>query len=50
MSELTIVAGANGAGKSTLTKTFNKNFPIIDPDAIAREIAPEQPESALNNS
>jgi predicted ABC-type ATPase len=46
MPELTIVAGANGAGKSTLTKLFNKNIPIIDPDAIAREIAPEQPESA----
>jgi predicted ABC-type ATPase len=45
MPELTIVAGANGAGKSTLTKLFN-NIPIIDPDAIAREIAPEQPEYA----
>jgi predicted ABC-type ATPase len=46
MPELTIVAGANGSGKSTLTKLFTDNIPIIDPDAIAREIAPEQPESA----
>jgi predicted ABC-type ATPase len=46
MPELTIVAGANGSGKSTLTKLFMDNVPIIDPDAIAREIAPEQPESA----
>ncbi len=46
MPELTIVAGANGSGKSTLTKLFTENIPIIDPDAIAREIAPEQPESA----
>jgi predicted ABC-type ATPase len=46
MPELTVVAGANGAGKSTLTKIFSANIPVIDPDAIAREIAPEQPESA----
>ena len=46
MPQLTIVAGANGSGKSTLTKLFTENIPIIDPDAIAREIAPENPESA----
>jgi predicted ABC-type ATPase len=46
MPQLTIVAGANGSGKSTLTKLFTDSIPIIDPDAIAREIAPEQPESA----
>jgi predicted ABC-type ATPase len=46
MPELTVVAGANGAGKSTLTKLSSINIPLIDPDAIAREIAPEQPESA----
>jgi predicted ABC-type ATPase len=46
MPELTVVAGANGAGKSTLTKLSSTNTPLIDPDAIARAIAPEQPESA----
>ena len=46
MPELTVVAGANGAGKSTLTKLSSINVPLIDPDAIARSIAPEQPESA----
>lgn len=46
MPELIVVAGANGAGKSTLTKLFTINIPVVDPDAIAREIAPEQPELA----
>jgi predicted ABC-type ATPase len=46
MPELTVVAGANGAGKSTLTKLSSVNIPLIDPDAIARAIAPENPESA----
>jgi predicted ABC-type ATPase len=45
MPELTVVAGANGAGKSTLTKLSSINIPLIDPDAIARDIAPENPES-----
>ncbi len=40
MPELMVIAGANGSGKSTLTKLFIDNIPIIDPDAIAREIAP----------
>jgi predicted ABC-type ATPase len=34
-----IVAGANGSGKSTLTKLFTDNIPVIDPDAIAREMS-----------
>jgi predicted ABC-type ATPase len=46
MSEITIIAGPNGAGKSTLTKLYKTNAPIIDPDAIAREISPENPSSA----
>jgi predicted ABC-type ATPase len=46
MPELTVIAGANGAGKSTLTKLSTINVPLIDPDAIARDIAPENPESA----
>lgn len=46
MPELTVVAGANGSGKSTLTKLSSINIPLIDPDAIARDIASEQPESA----
>jgi predicted ABC-type ATPase len=46
MPELTVVAGANGAGKSTLTKLSSINVPLIDPDAIARDIAPDNPESA----
>lgn len=46
MPDLTIVAGANGSGKSSLTKLSIVDIPIIDPDAIAREIIPENPESA----
>jgi predicted ABC-type ATPase len=46
MPELMVVAGANGAGKSTLTKLSSVNILVIDPDAIARAIAPENPESA----
>jgi predicted ABC-type ATPase len=46
MPELTVVAGANGAGKSTLTKLSSINVPLIDPDALARVISPENPESA----
>ncbi|MGB3650137.1 MAG: zeta toxin family protein [Rivularia sp. (in: cyanobacteria)] len=44
---LIIIAGANGSGKSTLTRGIfqNSNLPIIDPDAIAREINPSSPES-----
>jgi predicted ABC-type ATPase len=46
MPELRIVAGANGSGKSSLTKISTISIPLIDPDAIAREIAPNNPESA----
>jgi predicted ABC-type ATPase len=44
---LIIIAGANGSGKSTLTRGIfqGSNLPIIDPDAIAREINPSSPES-----
>lgn len=46
MPTLIVVAGANGSGKSTLTKLFGDNTPLIDPDTIAREIAPKNPASA----
>jgi predicted ABC-type ATPase len=46
MPELRIVAGANGSGKSSLTKLSTISIPVIDPDAIAREIDPSNPESA----
>jgi predicted ABC-type ATPase len=46
MPELIVIAGPNGAGKSSLTKLSSTNIPVIDPDAIAREIAPINPESA----
>jgi predicted ABC-type ATPase len=46
MPTLTVVAGANGSGKSTLTKLSTNNTPLIDPDAIAREIDPADPSSA----
>jgi len=44
---LTIVAGPNGSGKSSLTATgiFGEQ-PVIDPDAIARSINPDNPEAA----
>jgi predicted ABC-type ATPase len=45
MPELIVIAGPNGAGKSSLTKLSTTNIPVIDPDAIAREIAPANPES-----
>jgi predicted ABC-type ATPase len=48
MPTLTIVAGANGSGKSTLTRSAIDidRTPLIDPDAIAREIDPINPVSA----
>ena len=45
MPELIVVAGANGSGKSSLTKLSALQLPVIDPDAIAREISPDLPES-----
>jgi predicted ABC-type ATPase len=46
MPKIMVIAGANGSGKSTLTKLYSANIPLIDPDAIARSIAPDRPESA----
>jgi len=44
---LTIVAGPNGAGKSSLTASgIFVGATVIDPDAIAREISPGNPEAA----
>lgn len=40
MSVLVVVAGPNGSGKSTLTsrRSFRRRLPVVDPDAIAREL------------
>jgi predicted ABC-type ATPase len=46
MPELMVIAGPNGSGKSSLTKLLTTDIPVIDPDAIAREIFPAKPESA----
>jgi predicted ABC-type ATPase len=45
---LTIIAGSNGSGKSTLTRSIQESLdiPLIDPDAEARKIRPEEPELA----
>lgn len=44
---LYLVAGPNGAGKSTLTKSGRfGEARIVDPDAIARRIAPDDPQRA----
>lgn len=43
---LTILAGSNGCGKSTLTASAREGFqaaPILDPDAIARNIRDTDP-------
>lgn len=41
-----VVAGPNGAGKSTFTQAGDNELPLIDPDQIAREINPHDPERA----
>jgi predicted ABC-type ATPase len=48
MPEIHVIAGANGSGKSTISKSIVKqiNIPMIDPDAIAREINPANPAQA----
>lgn len=48
MPEIYIIAGANGAGKSTISKKIKSaaNIPIIDPDAIAKEINSLDPEQS----
>ncbi len=44
---LHVVAGPNGSGKSTLTRSGRfGSARIVDPDAIARRIAPDAPEGA----
>ena len=44
-STLYVVAGANGSGKSTLTESgLFDNARVLDPDAIARTISPDNPE------
>lgn len=45
----TVIGGPNGSGKSTLTAMLRRQglaVPIIDPDAIARELNPNAPELA----
>ncbi|HZU27174.1 MAG TPA: AAA family ATPase [Bryobacteraceae bacterium] len=48
MPTLTIIAGPNGSGKSTLTRRLGwaGNEWLLDPDAIARRLCPEDPEKA----
>lgn len=46
LPELIILAGPNGSGKSTLTKSNLFDCPVVDPDAIARELIPEKNVSA----
>lgn len=44
MPTLFVVAGPNGCGKSTLTRTtWFRGVELIDPDAIARSVAPGMP-------
>ena len=43
---LYLVAGPNGAGKSTFTQQKNIEAPVVDPDAIAREMNPGDPRQA----
>jgi len=45
---LTVIAGPNGVGKSTLTASLKvaRGTPILDPDAIARSLNPQDPETA----
>lgn len=48
MPTFTLVAGPNGSGKSTLTAaiTFEGGASLVDPDAIARDLAPDLPSRA----
>ncbi len=45
---LTVIADPNGSGKSTITRLTLASLlvPIVDPDAIARELRPDAPEQA----
>jgi len=49
---LTVIAGPNGVGKSTLTAslTVAQGTPILDPDAIARSLNPQAPETAATGA
>ena len=42
---LTIIAGANGVGKSTFTRATSEALQVIviDPDAEARRVQPDNP-------
>ena len=48
MPTFTLVAGPNGSGKSTLTAalTFEGRANVVDPDAIARTLNPNNPSRA----
>ena len=48
MPTLTVIAGPNGSGKSTLTRVlwFKGSDRLLDPDAVARELNPENPSAA----
>ena len=45
-STLYVVAGPNGCGKSTFIQSRFHGLRVIDPDAIARRIAPDSPDGA----
>ena len=47
MPALSVIAGPNGSGKSTLTSYifFEGDANLIDPDAIARSMDPQEPSS-----
>lgn len=48
MPTLTMIAGPNGSGKSTITAagSFGETSNLIDPDAIARTMNPDDPAQA----
>ena len=51
MPTLFVVAGPNGCGKSTLTRTtWFRGVDVIDPDAIARTMAPGTPVQAAREA
>jgi len=48
---LTIVAGPNGAGKSSLTASgVFQGRPVVDPDAIAKALNPDDPSAAATRA
>lgn len=48
MPTLTVIAGPNGSGKSTLTRSldFVGKENLLDPDAVAVGISPDDPSGA----